>query len=458
MSRLNRWIVVAAVLIAVLGSIAVAFGTAPLGTGDETAHLDYAVEVWHGHLPVFERGLQITPGFGSIPPVQWVSQHPPLFYLLLAPVVGPLADGGHWVAAVLAGRTENALLAGLTVLTTVWAVRRVVPSRPTVAAVAAVVTALCGQALIVGGAIYNDLLTLVFTALALGVAASVIRRGATNRLIVLAALVTAGGMLSRLSFATMLVAVVGSFVVAARTPPTLRREVGRRAVGVLAAIVAPGIAAGWFYLRNKRLTGTITGGHPAWSEEYLHRVTRPTGAVVVDPRFWRTIFDVYGFNLSVTSVVPWLLLLVPLLLAVVWLLVARGSTRPGIWIAVMIVAIVLVTTVVELRYVAGGGGPTPRYGLPLLPVLAGPIALGLMAVRLPRAARPVAAVLVGCWILGAGAVAAVSISVAGVPGPHVAVLVTRVAYVALLIVVLAAAALAVRSVLRPERTLDDPAR
>jgi len=64
---------------------AVAIAMVPLGTRDETAHLDYAYQVWHGRLPVFEHGLLFHPTSPAlIPPVQWESQHPPLNYALVA--------------------------------------------------------------------------------------------------------------------------------------------------------------------------------------------------------------------------------------------------------------------------------------------------------------------------------------------------------------------------------------
>lgn len=443
MSTFSRWVLVAAVAVAVLGSLAQGFGSPPLATADETAHLDYAVQVWHGHLPVFENGLTIHPAFGAAPPVQWVAQHPPLFYLLLAPVVGPLVDAGHMDAAVLAGRVENAFLAGVVVLATAWSARRILPGRPAVAAVAAIVTALCGLVLLVGGTVYNDLLTAAFSALAIGVAATALRSGLSTRLVVLGALVTAFGMLSRLSFAVSLVAVVAAFALAPVVRSSVWRAVRVRLAAVVAVVVAPAIASGWFYWRNRELTGSITGGHPEWSQANLGRVTRPVTAVALDPAFWHQLFAVYRFGLSASSIVPWLLLLVPLLLAgagaLAWCVRNRSwrGSRADRLVSAMLVCVVLATIVVELRYVAGGGAANTRYALPLLPVLAVPMAMGLTGISRLRV------VLVPLWTVGAAIVFAVSIDLVTVNGAPMVLVLARVAYALALAAIAALTALVV---------------
>lgn len=469
---LVAWVVIGAALFAVLASIAVAWSDAPLSSGDEAAHLDYAIDVWHGHLPVFEDGLTIKPPFGVAPPVQWVAQHPPFFYAVLAPVVGPLWDGGQLYAAVLAGRAVNAVFAGASVLATGWAALRVLPGRPAVAAVASLVLAGTSMFLLVGGAIYNDLANVLFAALAVGVAASALRRGLSTRLLVGGVVVTSLGMLSRLSFAVFVVAVVVAFLLARGTPLV------RRLVGAGAVVVAPALAAGWFFVRNVRITGNVAGSHPDWAAEHLGRSSRSAAQVVTDPDFWTGVFSVFKGHLEAHWQWTWWLLLGPLALAVVAgvAAVVRRVVGPGRWtgarhaslpparprgdvvsdvlVAAMLVAVAALVVAGQVQFTTGGGAPNTRYGLPVMPVLAIVMAIGLVR-GLGRLAAPVLTV---AWVAGAAfvwwAILELSKPTSEVPGALAA---TRVSAVVALVVLAATLAGAVLLQLRgagdrPDRT------
>ncbi|WIJ44224.1 glycosyltransferase family 39 protein [Curtobacterium citreum] len=405
-------IVLAAACFAVLASIAIGFSAPPFNSGDEAAHFDYAVTVWHGHLPVFEDGLSIRSPFGILPPVQWVSQHPPLFYAILAPVVGPLWDGGHLYAAVLAGRAVNAVLAGLTVLASAWAARRVLPARPVVAAVAAVVVAMTPMFLLVGGAVYNDLPNVAFGALAIGVGATAIRRGLSTRLVVLGAVVTAAGMLSRLS-AVVFVAVVLVAFLCARGSGRWNRLPGK-VLAVAVAAVAPVLAAGWFFLRNRQLTGNIAGSHPEWAAQNLRREQHGFVETVTDPGFWSGVFSVFRGHFADPWGWTWALLVVPLLLAVVVAVVPglrrstlapvrrrdldpRGDRLADALVALMLVAVFAAVVFLQVRFTMQGGAAQARYGLPVVPVLAVAMAVGLTGLG-----RIVAPLVVTAWIAVAG--------------------------------------------------------
>ncbi|WIB25338.1 glycosyltransferase family 39 protein [Curtobacterium sp. MCSS17_015] len=425
---LHTGIVIAAALFAVFGSVAIGFSSPPFNSGDEAAHFDYAVSLWHGYLPVFEDGLTIDPPFGVLPPAQWVSQHPPLFYALLAPVVGPIWDGGELYHAVLAGRVVNALLAGLTVVAVAWAPRRVLPTRPLAACLAAVITSLTPMFLLVGGAVYNDLPNVGFGALAIGVAATALRRGLSTGLVVAAAVVTAGGMLSRLSFAVFVVAVLVAFVCARGAG--WWNTLGGKVVAVVIAAAAPVGAAGWFFLRNQRLTGNIAGSQPEWAAEHLQRRQHGFVETVTDPEFWTGVFSVFRGHFTIDVLWPWALLVAPLLLAVVVAVVPalrRNGRSPAatgamaahaaptgtgrhrrravqatgrvadVLVALMLVAVFVLIVYLQVRFTMQGGAAQARYGLPLVPVLA-----VVMAIGFAGAGRRLAPVLVTVWVAAAG--------------------------------------------------------
>ncbi|TDT66075.1 glycosyltransferase family 39 protein [Frigoribacterium sp. PhB116] len=447
-------VLVAAVLFTVTVSVVRAFTTPLLATADETAHLDYALQLWHGALPVFEDGVRLVQPWGPVPPVQWVAQHPPLFYALLAPLVGTLADSGHLYTAVLAGRAANALLAGATVLAVWWAARQIFRRDRAIAAVAAVVTSMTGMLVLVAGSIYNDLLTVVFAALAVGMSARFVREGVTPVSAVVAVLVCTGGLASRASFVVFLAAVLGGVLVARRRS-RLRRDVLARVATAVAAIAVPLAAVGWFYARNLALTGSVTGGHPEWAAANLGRNTHTVVEVVQAPTFWTGLFSLYRYDVDRSVPWPWAALLGPLAVALVGALVLvvrrrLRPSRPDLLVALMLLAVTGLTIGMQLAFVAGGGAPNTRYSLPLLAVLA-----PLMAWGLTRGGRA-GVVLVVAWTAGVFVACLSALDLVTPVGPQVVLDVARVLFaVSVLAGVVFLAAVAVLLTRGPRWSPDD---
>lgn len=397
--RAARVVVALAAAVAALLGVAFAATSQLYSSGDEAAHVDYAYQVWSGELPVFEDGLVIEPGFGFQPPVQWVAQHPPLYYLLQAPAVGPSIDSGRHVAAGYTARGVNAALAALVVVASAWAAAQVAPRRPTVWAGVALVTALNAWVVRVAGSVYNDLLCVLWSTLLLGLTARALRRGPTWRTDALLAVVGAAALATRASLAV----VIGVCGLALLGQRLARRDVGGAArilfVGVVA--VLPTVP---FYLRNLALTGRVMGGDPQWAEQNLGSASRPVLDVVADPATWRGfggLFSIFGLPTSTTTRV---LLVVPTLLAVgaaVAVAVLRHrrprvpdvprSTAPGGLAVVLVLAGVTAAVVaMQVVYTAGGGGLNPRYLMPVLLPVTLVVAAGL---DVPR----VREVLLAAW-------------------------------------------------------------
>jgi hypothetical protein len=371
-----------------------AFAVAPFVSGDEQAHLDYAYQVWHGRLPVFEEGLVLRPEHAWIPEVQWTAQHPPLYYLLLAPLVGPLADAGHPVAALYAGRVLGAVLAGVLVVVARWAAAGLTGPRSPLPTVAAFVVACCAVVAQVGGTVFNDLLAALLVTVLLGLVARLVRTGLSWPLVAATAAVAGACALTRTS--AMITAAV--CLVAAGVAGLLHRQVARTAALTLATVVAVAGTAGWFYARNVRLTGNITGGHPQWAAENQGRQVRTLPEVLADPETWDRLPNLFWWG----PVVPraWavdVLVVLPLAVALVGAVVAavgrrvhdRARVRRGgreralrALLALLPVAATGVALGVQLTYATTGGGLYPRY---LLPVVL-PVALGVAAglARVPR--------------------------------------------------------------------------
>jgi hypothetical protein len=402
--------VLASVLTAVLLALTVALTDAPYATGDEPPHVDYAFQLWHGDLPVFEEGLQLRPDGAWLAPVQWTAQHPPLYYLLIAPLVGPLADAGHPVAAVYAARGVNVLLAGVLVVAAWWSSRRLTRPGSTLPVLVAFLTGLMPAVAHVGGTAYNDLPAALCVTVLFGLAGTTIRRGLDARLVALISLVAAAAALTRLSAAAIAVTVAGTALLAGAT----RARQGRGRWGPVIALAVAGpvtvlAASGWFYLRNLVLTGTITGSHFDWALANQGRTVRPVWAVLVDPVTWTRLPDLFWWagrqppndpytiiTLVLTAV---LLVWTPLVIALMAGVrrarrfgrdsVTGGADDPGagrtdsLLLLALPTAAVAVAVTMQVLYAASSGGVYPRYLLVVALPLSLAIASGL-STRLRR--------------------------------------------------------------------------
>ncbi|MBF4608680.1 hypothetical protein [Curtobacterium sp. VKM Ac-1393] len=404
-------VVLAATLFVLVAAVARIASTDPLGGTDESAHVDYAIRVWHGQLPVLMDGVRFRPGFGHTPPVQWVAQHPPLYYALLAPIVGPLVDSGHTVQAVVAARLVNAVIVAAIVPAAAWAASRCFPGVRRLPATVAVVSGFTAVVIVQGGVVYNDSLAAFFGVLACGVAGAALRSGVTTRLVVGGAVVAAAGISTRLSFALWLVAIAVAFLLCRQVRVARLRGPWARVLVALVPVVAAAGASGWFWIRNVVVAGSFSGRPKAWPG-WVPREHFTDGEIVAMPLFWKQLFAVYRGALDLLDPVPWTLFTVPLVLAVgsAVALVVRGVVRrrsgaqpteraaaAAHWRRALVVAMLATVAVlfvaVQVRYAAGGGAPINRYPLAIW----GPIALAIAAGL--RFWQRAAVVLVPAWVL-----------------------------------------------------------
>lgn len=407
--RSERLALVAAVVSGMLLALLVALTDAPYATGDEPPHVDYAYQVWHGELPVFEEGLELRPDGAWLAPVQWTAQHPPLYYVLIAPLVGPLADAGHPVAAVYAARGVNVLLSGVFVIAVWWSARRLTRPGSVLPTLVAFLAGAMPAAAHVGGNAYNDLPAATCVTVLFGLAATAVRRGLDARLVTLLSLVAAAAALTRLS-AALIAAVVAAVALTAGAVRAAQGP-GRWAHAVALALAGPGavlVTSGWFYLRNVELTGTVTGSHFDWALENQNRQVRSVWAVLADPETWARLPDLFWWagrlppntplTVSTLAVTAVLLVWVPLLLALAAAIRRRrtgggGSTGDGgsidrLLLRALPFVAAAVSVSVQVGYAASSGGVYPRYLLVVSLPLCLAIAAGL-AVR-PR-------LLVSAW-------------------------------------------------------------
>ena len=392
-----------AVLAAILLSAVAALAQAPYATGDEAPHIDYAYQVWRGQLPVFEDGLEHRPAGALLASVQWTAQHPPLYYLLVAPIVGPLAEAGHPVAAVYAARAVNVLLSGVLVLVAHAGARRICPPGSAVPAVVAFVAAAMAAKSYIGGSAYNDLLAAVFVTAVFGVAAATIRRGLDARAVLVLSLLASGAALTRLSAGIVAVIIVGVAGLAGIVRAVQGR--GRWSPVIGLAFGGPVIvlaAAGWFYVRNLELTGTVTGSHFGWSIEHQGRSPKPLWLVLVEPITWLRLPNLFwwagqqpprtDYVMSTMIVTAIVLVWIPIAIALVQ--AHRHRSDPSdvpatdrLMLRILLVLPVVVMLTMQVVFASNSGGVYPRYLLPLSLPICLAIAAGLVA--RPRLLVPV---------------------------------------------------------------------
>lgn len=385
--------------IAFFGSVSHALGSPLFESADEIGHVDYAYQVWHGSLPDFWEGPVIDQSRGAAMPVQWVSQHPPLFYAVLAPIVGPLIDSGHMLIAGAAARGVNCLLASLVVLVACWGGRRAFPNARIYALAPGLLLAASPWLHNVSGAVYNDTLAMLGVTVVIAVSLDILRNGSSSRSWSLIGLGIVIAFSTRLSAGLIGIVPLGVLTVECLIFGKGRGRFGRFSDLLYSFLcgVTVVLTIGWFYLRNVHLTGSITGGHPEWSQEHLGRTERTIGSLVADPDTWPQLLNIFGPSKGGPSI--WvsfvLLLVVPVILSV--LIVAwhknSGPMSQNVVGGLLVVAVILSIAAMQLKYSAGGGALNPRYFLPGALPLCIAASAGFMQLK-----HRIGGVLLGCWI------------------------------------------------------------
>jgi len=296
-----------------------------------------------------------------------------------------LIDSGRYLAAGYAARAVNGLLAACVVGAVAWAVSQAFPRRPQLWLAAALVAALNPWVVLVGGAVYNDVLGALVATILFGLTIRSLHQGTTVRRDVLLTLAVAAAMATR---ASLVVVVVGCLAVLV-IHRGLTTKSWSRALGAICRYTIVGLAAlipsAWFYLRNLRLTGRLLGGDPAWAQENIHRTTRSTIDVVTDPQSWKALMAVFSYGVVNRDLMMGLLLGIPLVLGLVAFVLARRSTTrwtPRAMLArratfSLLAGTALAIVAMQFQYAAGGGGLIPRYLLPLILVISLAVGYGL---------------------------------------------------------------------------------
>lgn len=364
--------VLVALLMALVGAQIALIFKVPSWANDEPAHIGYVAALAQGQLPTINTDIVDDParfprtaaelqGWDEAHGDIWTANHPPAFHVAMVPVWWLLSD--HQSGMVITMRLINTLgFAVWLVLVGVLA-RELVPHRPAVAALAVVVAAT--PSLVLRSAFFiNDGWAGVAALVMLLMTIRILRRGVQPEWVAAAALAGsfAAGMRAQ---GVLLVAVCTVTVFIA-----LRRGEGTRRALLVAGLVGgiPALASGWFYLRNLRLYGDLTG-----QEALLAKFERAEVASFAQ------IFDVPGLSqptLSAGIVICAFLILVPV--ALLRALRAGRVRLDAAWY--LLIAHALVTALNLVNFVSAGGGFHDRYLMHAMPLLATVTAVGMLEV------------------------------------------------------------------------------
>lgn len=380
-------------VLGVVGSVVASLGAGaayalsqPLyGTADEAAHANHAYNLWHGHLVRSLEPMTMPQLWGFRAPFDWTAQHPPLFYVLEAPLVGPLTDAGRLLAAGYAGRALSAVLAGLLVVAVMWAARGVAPKRPDLMVAAGVLTAISPMVVPTAGLILNDSLFAMWVALLVGQTARMLRTGVTTPGAAVFAVAGCGALGTRLPGAVFIVMCAGMVALAWLV---IRPRRWPDMVRLVVACLVPVVVNAWFYLRNREMTGNLAGARPELVGQPgpgKNRTFRTFPEAVADPTVWKGFFATHGFDLVDSNLAAAVLLGIPLAVALAAAAVLtwrRHATKAEILVGLLLVGLVTGVIVLQLHYVTGGGGASWRYIMPVVVVTS--IATGWALTLVPR--------------------------------------------------------------------------
>jgi hypothetical protein len=375
--------VLMAVLICLCGAY-VALSTAiPSWANDEAPHLGYVANLAHGYLPTidsrivddpsrFPRGFAALLGWDDAHRDTWTANHPPLYHLMLVPIWW-LTDG-DLAHVVIAMRLVNTLGYGCWVLLAGLIARALAPGRPAVVALAAIITA-TPTLVLRAGFLQNDGWGCSAALLMMLMTIRMLRGGpdeVTTRRIAVAAV--AGSLAAGTRAPGVLVVVVCCLTL------LLCRRSERR--GVLAAVVigtVPALATGWFYVRNLRLYGDLTG-----QDALLEKFERvPLGGWTDIPRIpglWEPLLAAWIPLAVLATVAPY----------IVVRRVVRRARNGALWSGwrpdpawAMLVVHTVLTVGNLVGFLQAGGGFHDRYLMTSMPLIATAAALAMLSVRRP---------------------------------------------------------------------------
>lgn len=363
-------------------------------TRDEGPNAGYAVELASGRLPTIDtpvttdarRYPQVVEGLETMVDEPhrhiWTANHPPLYYLMSLPFVAAAGALDAPQVMVVGMRLINAVGSALCVLL-VGLIAFEVTRRAAVAFLATGISASCAVLVTAGGHIANDGVAVAASSLTLLATIWILNRGLSPRLLTLVALAGTAAAGAKAPGVLTVVLCGAAIAVALLLRDHSRRGVIRALAASAVATGVPALATGWFYVRN-----IVLYGDPTASDALLDKFDRePNGTwwqILTDGSLWMDWYErlwapVLAEGYAVAADVLAVVAVIGLLVLLVRRRIAGPADQPSSgagWLLLMVHAAVILANLVG--FVAGGGNPNDRYLLPLMPLLALALAVGVM--------------------------------------------------------------------------------
>lgn len=362
------------------------------GSLDSPDHLDYVYQVHLGQIPDATGSEFAFPGERVVrgPNArQFASAHPPGYYALIAPVMGPLLDRGRWVVAVAYGRAVNIVLGASGALAMGWFMWRLAGRRRGSIAVAAAAAGPLPVAYVTfSGDIYNDIAVSVCSIAMVGTACIVVRDGlSVRRSLVLVAIAALGMTFKSTHLFAILVSLVAVLFAALwHGGEPLRRRLGLAAATCVGMVVAPVIAIGWFYARNHRRSGSWFRSSPVAplqgrvERSMMGNLTNPDFYLIVPSRLFGTQrWDLPGIGSDDLSIAVFTVAAVLCMVGLVR--IVRGGTRdavPTLAVPALLTLHLALLYGAQLQHATGFGAYNIRYFLPASLTVAALLAFGVV--------------------------------------------------------------------------------
>jgi len=323
--------------------------------------------------------------------VQHVAQHPPLFYVLLAPLVGPLIAEGNIMAAVGLTRLINIFFGAACVAGLAWGGwlcggRR----KRQIALATAGLAGLIYPFIKVAGDAYNDTLLVLVSTITLCFICLLLRQGPRRSLLVWLGLLSVLGMATRASYISLLfislLAIWLAFLLH-RKSSFLKNTLQAAVINsVIIGLIF--ITIGWFYIRNYHLSGSWA--RATASQAWVGRPYRSLTDVITGIDIWIVIpgrllgLKIWESLLPINHIVSLLISAVAGAGVYIWSRQSRfvqqlrqSRVRGAVFGLLLLHCLLLFGQ--QLVHATGHGLINPRYFLPMLLPLGLFLAYGLLA-------------------------------------------------------------------------------
>jgi hypothetical protein len=388
--RWTRFGVAAAVCLFVSVATLAAFSLPWRGTLDSPDHLDYVYQVHLGQIPDAygsEYGFPGERNVRSSKARQFASAHPPGYYAIVAPVMGPLLDRDRWVAAIAFGRAVNIAFGAVGAVAMGWFMWRLGGRRRGSIAVAAAATGSLTVAYVTfSGDIYNDIAVTACSIAMVGTACVVARDGLTvRRSLALVALAALGMTFKSTHLFAILVSYPALlFAVCWHRGESLRRRLGVAAATAVGMVAAPALAIGWFYARNRARSGSWFRSTP--KAPLQGRAERSLTDNLTNPDFYLTVparllgserWDLGAFSGRDLSAAIFFVAAALCLAGLARLAWTRSRTAiPTLVVAALLALHLALLYGAQLQHATGFGAYNFRYFLPASLTIAAVLAVG----------------------------------------------------------------------------------